>query len=189
MAEDEIRQRVPGGPVAATDRDEVLAVASDVMERAGHCALVTLADDGRPAVRAMDPFPPEKDLRVWMATNPATRKVRQLQQRPGAALYYLDPDGDAYVVLHGVARLVDDDDERRARWKPEWDEYYPGGPLGDAYLLVEFRPDRVEVVSHPHGVASAPDAWQPAIVDLEATLADQASASSGASPADSRRSR
>ncbi len=45
--------------------------------------------------------------------------------------------------------------------------YYPGGPDGDTYLLIEFVPDRVEVVSVKHDIAADPLAWKAAVVELE----------------------
>lgn len=144
----------------------VLAAARALMVSAHHCALATLREDGQPAVRPMDPFPPDDDLRVWMATNPHTRKAAELARDPRATLHYLDRDSLGYVTLLGTARLVDDEARRRELWKPEWIEYYPGGPGGETFRLLEFVPRRVEVVSPLHGIADEPLAWKPAVVEL-----------------------
>lgn len=148
------------------DRERVLEAAREVMLAARTCALITLGPGGRPQARAMDPFPPEEDFTVWMGTRRDTRKVSQLEEDPTATLYYFDPGGPSYVTLIGRIRLVDDLAERRRRWKEEWAPYYPEGPEGDAYLLLEFLPSRLEIVSYPHEIASAPDAWKPEIVEL-----------------------
>lgn len=136
------------------------------MEAARYAALVTLDAGGRPQARAMDPFAPESDLTVWMGTNRTTRKVEQLRRDPRATLYYFDPEGLGYVTLLGKAEIVDDLEERRARWRPEWADYYPGGPEGETYLLLRFVPHRLEIVSPEHGIADEPLAWKPRIVDL-----------------------
>lgn len=157
------------GPDVAADephREGILEAAREVMLEAGTCALITLGPEGRPQARAMDPFPPEGDFRVWMGTRRDTRKVGQLREDPTASLYYFDPDGPAYVTLIGRVRLVDDPAERRRRWKKEWEPYYPQGPGGEHYLLLEFVPSRLEIVSYPHEIASAPDAWKPEIVEF-----------------------
>ena len=114
----------------------------------------------------MNPFPPEPGLTVWMATNRSTRKVAEIQADPRVTLVYYDPDDPGYVTLLGDARLVDDPAEKRSRWKDEWNLYYPDGPLGDDYMLVEFVPRRIEVVSVKYGIADDPLAWKPAIVEL-----------------------
>lgn len=202
------------------------------MAAARYCALVTLDEAGRPLARAMDPFPPEADLTVWLATHRATRKVEEIRRDPRVALYYFHPDlevdeqvltrqpaetalpseaetalppkeetalppgeaageagedprrgpegaallpreeredprrGPAYVTLLGEARLVEDPEEKARRWRQEWRPYYPGGPEGEAYLLIQVTPSRLEVVSYPHDIAADPLAWQPAVVQF-----------------------
>ena len=147
-------------------RDAVLEAARAIMIAAENCALVTLGVDGRPQARMMNPFAPEEDLSVWMATNPGTRKVAEIRADERVTLIYFDPADPGYVTLLGDVRLIDDADERRARWKDEWNLYYPGGPLDDDYLLMEFVPTRVEVVSVKFGIADDPQAWKPAIVEM-----------------------
>lgn len=70
----------------APPRAEVSKAARDVMEKARYCALITIGDDGHPQARVVDPFAPEEDLTVWIATNPVTRKVGQITQDPRVTL-------------------------------------------------------------------------------------------------------
>lgn len=147
-------------------REAVLDAARQIMIAAANCALITLDADGRPAARMMNPFAPEPSLTVWMATNPTTRKVAEMHADPRVTLVYSDRDDPGYVTLLGDARLVDDPAEKQARWKDEWTLYYPGGPESSDYLLIEFVPQRIEVVSVRYGIADDPLAWKPAIVQL-----------------------
>ena len=78
------------------------------MNSAGTCALITLDEEGRPRVRAMDAFPPENDFTVWFGTNPKSRKVNQIKNDPRVTLYYLENDGSGYVMIYGKAQLVDE---------------------------------------------------------------------------------
>lgn len=151
----------------APGRDAIIAAARDIMAAAVNCALITIGPDGAPQARMMDPFAPEDDLTVWMATSRTTRKVPEMQADPRVTLIYFDREGPGYATLVGRVRLVEDVAERRARWKEPWSEYYPGGPEGPSYLLIEFTPERLEVVSVEHDIAAAPLAWQPAIVEFE----------------------
>ena len=114
----------------------------------------------------MNSFAPEPGLTVWMATNPSTRKVADMRTDQRVTLVYFDRDDPGYVTLLGDARLVNDPAEKRARWKDEWTLYYPGGPESSDYLLIEFVPQRIEVVSLKYGIASDPQAWKPAIVEF-----------------------
>jgi len=70
------------------------------------------------------------------------------------------------VTLLGEARLVTDPEERAARWKEEWQAFYPDGSSSEDYTLIEFRPFRIEVMSIKHAIASDPQGWKPAIVEL-----------------------
>ncbi|MGD8817889.1 MAG: pyridoxamine 5'-phosphate oxidase family protein [Acidobacteriota bacterium] len=147
-------------------RAAVIAAAKDIMNAAAVCALVTIGPDGAPQARMMDAFAPEDDLTVWMGTNRNTRKVAELRSDDRATLVYFDRDDPGYATLIGRVRIIDDPQEKRARWKDAWRDYYPGGPEGETYLLLQFVPERLEVVSVEHDIAAAPLAWKPAIVEL-----------------------
>ncbi len=158
---------LPAMEAQEPSREAVIEAARDIMTAAVHCALVTIGPDGAPQARMMDPFAPEEDLTVWMATNRDTRKVAQMRADERVTLIYFDPGNPGYATLVGTVRLVEDSAEKQARWKDAWSDYYPGGPDGASYLLVEFVPDRLEVVSVKHGIAAEPLAWKPAIVQLD----------------------
>jgi len=153
---------------AEPTREAIIEAARDIMVAAGPGALITVGPDGSPQARIMDAFPPESNLTVWMGTNRGTRKVDEIRANPKVTLIYFDPANPGYVTLIGTARLVDDPEEKRARFKDAWKAYYPEGPEGDDFLLIEFVPGRLEVVSVKHGVASDPLAWKPAIVEFDA---------------------
>ncbi len=140
-------------PAASHAQSDTLTVgrareaARTTMEAARYCFLVTLDEAGHPQARLMDPFPPEANMTVWMATSSATRKVVQLQHDPRATLAYHDSERQGYVTLIGEARLVTELEERRRRWKPEWQSFYPAGPTAPDYVLIQFTPSRIEVMS------------------------------------------
>jgi general stress protein 26 len=153
-------------PSAPPDKERLRAAAAELMREARFCALVTLDATGAPQARAMDPFPPEPDLSVWLATNAKTRKVEQIRKDPRVTLYYLAPSGAGYVTLLGEASVVSDPAEKAKRWKPDWKAFYSDENRGPDYLLIRVRPQRIEIVSGKLGIASSPDAWGPAILDL-----------------------
>lgn len=144
----------------------VLDAAREVMAAARFCSLVTLDATGHPQARIMDPFAPEDDFTVWLATNSGTRKVAQLAADERATLVYFDPQGVGYVTLLGTAEIVREPAEKARRWKEEWADFYEDGHRGEDFVLIRFRPHRLEVVSIAHQVASHPRGWKPAIVEL-----------------------
>ena len=137
----------------------LIEAAKEIMTSAGNCALITIDDEGVPRVRAMDPFTPEEDLTVWFGTNSKSRKVDQIKKDPRVTLYYLDKDASGYVIIHGVARLVNDQEEKEKRWKTDWEAFYPDKT--EDYLLIEVSPSWIEVLSPSRGITSDPVTWEP----------------------------
>jgi len=149
---------------SANADQHLIAAAKEIMNSEGSCALISIDDEGIPRVRAMDPFAPEEDLTVWFGTNSRSRKVDQLKKDPRVTLYYLDEDASGYVIVQGVARLVNDPKEKDKRWKAEWEAFYPDKTKD--YLLIEVTPIWMEVLSPPRGISADPVTWQPPIVNF-----------------------
>lgn len=145
-------------------RAELLGIAREVVEGAAFASLATLDDEGHPAVRAMDPLPPDGNWVVWLATNPDSRKVGQLRARPRLALHYLAEGVPAYVTLVGRARLVDDPGMKARHWKDSWTPFYPDRDA--SVLLIEVTPIRLEVVSEAHGAPGDPRTWRAHVVEF-----------------------
>jgi general stress protein 26 len=146
------------------DRETALRAAREIVVGARYAALITRAEDGTLQARTIDPFAPESDFTIWFATNPLTRKVEEIRRDPRVTLYWFDPEVEGYVTLKGRAELVDDPEQRRRRWKPEWEAFYPDREGG--YLLVRVTPDRLEVVSPRHGVTGDAVTWRPPAVEF-----------------------
>jgi uncharacterized protein (TIGR02246 family) len=163
---------LPGGsaaqaePPPAPERATVLSAAREVMGKARYCALVTLDPVGHPRARAMDPFAPEADLTVWLATKAVTRKVEQIRADPRVTLFYFDPSGPGYVTLLARAELVTDPTEKAKRWKEDWATFYADENRGEDYVLIRCTPIRLELVSYGHGLLGDPETWRPIAVEF-----------------------
>lgn len=146
---------------AGTDDGEILAQARSVMMDARYCALITVDDQGQPRARTVDPFAPDEDFVVWIATRPVTRKVAQIRRHPAVTLYYWDAAKANYVTLMGTAELVDDEQTKVARRRDaDSARLYPDFP--DDYLLIKVTPDRLEAIVP--GFRGDRDTWKPASV-------------------------
>ncbi len=143
-------------------RDELIAVAREIMLAARYCALVTLDSRGRPQVRTMDPFPAGEDLVVWLGTNRKSAKVAEIRINSRVALYYFDSATQGYVTISGIARLVDSRQEKAKRWKDEWKAFYPDREK--SYLLIAVTPEKLEVVNEKKGITGDPIMWTPPAV-------------------------
>ncbi len=150
-------------PAAAQNTGDttVVETARKIMLAARYCSLTTLGEDGSPQIRAMDPFPPEEGMTVWLATNNTTRKLGQIRRDGRVALFYLQaPTG--YVTILGDAQIVEDPGEKARRWKDSWKNFYEDENRGKDYVLIKVVPKRIEV--------SSPDIetpeWGPAVVEM-----------------------
>ena len=151
-------------PVATDDASRVEA-ARQLMMRARYCALITIGEDGHPQARTIDPSPPDAQMKVWFATNPATRKVRQIERDPRVTLYYFDEQSPGYVTLIGTARIIDDPQAKQRLWLERWTPFYPEGAT--TALLIEVTPLRIEVVDINRGVIGDPKTWLPPSVEIK----------------------
>jgi general stress protein 26 len=141
--------------------DELLQAAREIIAASRYCFFITNDNSGQPQARLMQQFPPDDNFTIWMGTNPRSRKAAQIRANPRAAVACSDVDGPGYVTLTGRARLVDSPPELRKRWRPDWDAHFPGGPDGPNYILIEFSPSRLEVVSGRHKIGVAPNSPRP----------------------------
>ena len=142
-----------------------MAAARQLMATARYCALITIGEDGQPQARTIDPSPPDARMVVWFATNPATRKVRQIERDPRVTLYYFDERSPGYVTVIGTARVIDDPGTKQQRWLQKWTPFYPGGAA--AAVLFEVTPRRIEVVDVKRGIVGDPQTWAPPSVDIK----------------------
>ena len=142
-----------------TINSKLINAAKEIMISAGICALITLDKEGRPRVRVMDPFIPENNLTVWFGTNLKSRKVNQIKNDPRVTLYYFDSKASGYVMIHGIAQIVDNKNEKENRWKDEWEAFYPNKQ--ENYVLIKVSPKWMEVISYAHGITGDTITWQP----------------------------
>jgi general stress protein 26 len=146
-------------PPPVLDREGLLVAAREVMEAQTYCALITIAEDGRPQVRTMNPFVPEADMTVWFATNTRSLKVRQIRADPRVTLYYANHENAiGYVALTGRAVLVDDMQEIQKRKRAYWDSSFPG--LKNL-VLIKVVPERIEVINYKRGAVGDKETWRP----------------------------
>ena len=152
--------------VSGKRRAEILSAAKDLMHKARFCGLITLAADGSPQARVVDPFEPEDDMTVWIGTSNVTRKVSEIERDARVTLLCTSPDGTGYVVLIGAAAIVRDKAEKAKHWKPEWKGFYKDENRGDDYVLIKTRPRQLEIVSMTHNLMNDPLTWRPVTLEL-----------------------
>ena len=151
-------------PQASPSRDSLLAAAREIMGMQQYCCLITLDSSGHPHARTMNPFPPEDDMTVWIATNSRSRKAAEIRNDDRVCLYYADhknPRG--YVSINGRAVLVDDMAEKTKRKRAYWDQAFPGL---QNLVLIKVVPERLDVLNYKAGVQADPETWRTPSIEL-----------------------
>jgi len=146
-------------------RLNMINAAKEIMKASGNCALITLDGDGRPRVRAMDPFPPTDQMEVWFGSNPHSRKIAQIKNDPRVSMYYMDRDSSGYVMIHGHAKIIDDIESKEIHWKEKWEDFYPDYP--NDYILIKVVPEWLELISTRLGILGDPKTWEPPVIKFK----------------------
>ena len=150
---------------AATHRDSVIAAARDIMGMQKYCALITLDSLGRPHARTMNPFPPEEDMTVWIATNSRSRKVAEIRNNPVVCLYYADhANAQGCVAITGRAVLVDDQAEKLKRKREYWTQAFPDWKY---LVLIKVTPETMDVLNYRMGFLNDPVTWKTPTIEFQ----------------------
>ena len=139
------------------NRDSVIAAAREIMGSQKYCALITIDSSGHPRARTVNPFPPDSDMVVWIATSTRTGKVREIQNDCRVCLYYADhSQASGYVSITGKAVLVTDMSEKLKRKRDYWDQAFPDWNL---LVLIKVIPQRMDVLNYRKGMLNDPVTW------------------------------
>jgi general stress protein 26 len=134
------------------DRKELDSFAADLMGRAEMLTLATMGGDPYPHLRALfnlreaKRFPglaayqADKGLSVYLGTNTASIKIREVGAEPWVSVYYMVPGEFKGLCLSG--RAVADPAARAAMWVEGWEIYYPQGRDDPDYTMLRVDPVR-----------------------------------------------
>ena len=148
-------------------RAKLLAAAREIMQAQTYCALITIDETGRPQVRTMNPFPPEEDMTVWIATSTSTRKAQHMRKDSRVCVYYADhAKASGYVALTGRAVLVDDMAEIQKRKRAYWDQSFAPGLKN--LVLIKVVPERLDVLNYKAGAVADSVTWRTPSIELGA---------------------
>jgi len=147
-------------------RAQIIVAAKEIMQTSHYCTFITIGSDGQPQARIVDPFSPNSDLTIWIATNPLTRKVQEINRDPRVTLLYFNAATFEYVTVIGKAVLDTDSLQKAGHWKGAWASLYKNQNRGEDYLLFRVKPSRLEVVSVKRGMRNDPKTWRPVILDF-----------------------
>jgi len=152
-------------PPVQLSRAELIAAAREIIAGQQYCALITQDEEGRSQARTVNPFAPEEDMAVWIATSTRTRKVQQIRRDPRVTLYYANhAQATGYVAITGRAVLVDDRAEMIRRKRAYWDTAFPG--FKDL-VLIKVIPEHMDVLNYRRGAQGDPLTWHAPSVEFK----------------------
>ena len=145
-------------------RSPVKVAALDIMKSARYATLVTIGHGGQPQARIVDPLLGSDVGSIWIATNPLSRKVKEISRNPRVTLLFFNSPKNEFVTVLARATVVTDSASRAKHWKPEWTPFYKGGSNGGSVTLFEVKPFQLEIVSAARGFKNDTITWRPVIV-------------------------
>ena len=144
--------------------DAILEAARVVVAANTWCFAVTLAADGAPHARLIQPGQLQPDWSLRFLSDARSRKVQELRRDPRLTLAWQHDAERAYVTLLGRAAVNADVMAKRAIWRPETYRWHPGGPEDPNNVLVRFTADRIELYSGARDVAPEPRGFSAAVL-------------------------
>ncbi len=142
--------------------DELVSVALRIVREAPYGFVVTAEPEGAPSGRVVQHLEVSDELAVSFSTSPKSRKAARVAASGMATYLVENRDRFAYVSLSGPARLSDDLEERRRLWDEGLRAFFPDGPDGPDFILVELTAQRIELWSFADEVHPDPYGLVPA---------------------------
>lgn len=142
--------------------ERILFVADEIMRSQKYCFLNTF-ERGEVYSRVLQAFPPNDDFVVHFGTSPLSRKVKQIEKNPRGSISYLDTKKGAAVSLVGQFEISTEIELRRKYFFQAWWAFFTAGPEGDDFVVLSFKPDRIEVWDASRGLTPEPFGLKSAI--------------------------
>lgn len=144
-----------------------LTAARATIVQVKFCWAITLAPDGIPSARVIQPMPLADDWSVRFLTRRDGRKVAEIQRAGHLTLGYQHDPEFAYVTLTGRPRVLDDVAYKRRIWSPVSERYYHNGPDDPNVAVVHLDTHRIEMWSSVRKVAPEPYALSAAVLERD----------------------
>jgi len=145
------------------DATELLSLAVGLLRANPYGFLITIGD-GQPRARLVQPIHVDGSATLSIGTSPRSRKVKDLRRTEDATFAAEDRGQFAYVTLTGTCSIIEDEAARRERWIDGLAPFFPAGPAGDDFVVLELRARRIEVMDFTRRVHPDPYGLVPAVI-------------------------
>lgn len=128
----------------ATHRDPKIDALLDRLREFDIAMFTTVAPGGHVHSRPMQTQEREPDCDLWFVSSMATHKVDELKAHPRVGVIYHRDRDHAYASLAGTARIHQDRDLIRSKWKEDWRAWFPDGPDQADLCLIKVDVEQAE---------------------------------------------
>ncbi len=144
--------------------DHCLQVARTIPHSSKYCFLISNGLDGWSSARFVEPIVDSDISSIWIGTNPNLRKIKEIGNSSKVTLAFGNKKEKANLIIYGTAQIETDISLRKRYWKSEWRLFFPNGPIGDDYVLIQIEPLRMELMSFDRNVILEPFGLKPAVL-------------------------
>jgi general stress protein 26 len=143
-----------------------LASAAKVVSSAPYCWLVTHAQIGDANARPMGRVRPNADEKDWIirfVTDGRSRKASEIRCSGRVKLVFQHEGDDAFVLLSGLAKLLEGRSALRQHWKDAYCTYFPTQTGRASAAFIELAAQRMELWIR--GVTPEPFGLRPTVLE------------------------
>lgn len=142
-----------------SEEKNIISLSKEMVSNCYYGTLITIDSKGQPKARVMEPFSPDENMEIWLATNPKSRKVNEIKNNSKATVHYFDKNNMGYVSFYGNAYIVNDEKVKSTKWKKGWERFYKNQK--EDYMLIHFIPQSLELISISKGFTGDKKNWKP----------------------------
>ena len=145
--------------------DNALAAARTIVRKTKYAFLVTAGASPWPSARLVEPLVDRESFDIHIGSHPGSRKNTEIDHNPHVTVAFGSDALQANLVVHGIARIVDDATLKRRYWKGVWRLFFPDGSQGSDYSVIAIEALRIELLSFSGNVIPEPFGLTPLVLE------------------------
>lgn len=111
----------------------------ELLEDVNYCMMI-VEDGGKLSGRPMSINKVEEDGSLWFFTKKTSFQVSELKKDANVAIAIVDSEEDSYLMINGIANLIDNQQKIEELWSPILKAWFPKGPEDNEILLIQVVP-------------------------------------------------
>lgn len=150
-----------------TSLEHCLQVARSMLNRSKYCFLITNNNNQSPSARMVQPIVEPETFTIWLGTNPALRKVKEIEEDSNVTIAFGSDKSNANLIVYGQAEIVRDVQLRKKHWINSWILFFPRGPKGDDFVSIKIELKEMELMNFKENIVPEPFGLKPVRIKKE----------------------